>query len=93
MPERAVDVEGVVVRFGSVTALAGIDLRVRTGEVVAVVGHSGAGKTTLLSAMAGIVLPDAGTSHGSRANRSTVSGRHPLRGSPWCRRATAWRPC
>lgn len=61
MPERAVDVEGVVVRFGSVTALAGIDLHARTGEVVAVVGHSGAGKTTLLSAVAGIVLPDAGT--------------------------------
>ena len=61
MPDVAVEVEGLVVRFGPVTALEGVDLRVHTGELVAVTGHSGAGKTTLLSAIAGIVRPDAGS--------------------------------
>ncbi len=40
--------------------LAGIDLDVREGEFVAVLGFSGAGKTTLISAIAGLIKPDAG---------------------------------
>ena len=63
MAEAAVTCTGVVVRFGATTALGGVDLVVRPGELVAVTGHSGAGKTTLLSALAGIVLPDEGTVH------------------------------
>ena len=42
--ETAVTCTGVVVRFGDTTALAGVDLRVRPGELVAVTGHSGAGQ-------------------------------------------------
>jgi NitT/TauT family transport system ATP-binding protein len=46
---------------GEVTALAGMSLRARPDEVVAVVGPSGCGKTTLLELVCGLQQPDAGT--------------------------------
>jgi putative spermidine/putrescine transport system ATP-binding protein len=46
--------------YGSVIALAGIDLRVSDGEIVTILGPSGSGKTTLLKIVAGFELPDAG---------------------------------
>lgn len=48
-------------RFGSVQALAGADLDVRSGEILAVLGPNGAGKSTLVRAVAGRVLLDQGT--------------------------------
>ncbi len=71
MGETAVTCTGVVVRFGDTTALAGVDLRVRPGELVAVTGHSGAGKTTLLSVLAGLTRPDEG---GARIGDAVVDG-------------------
>jgi branched-chain amino acid transport system ATP-binding protein len=59
--ECLVDVRGLAVRYGSITAVRGIDLRVRADEIVAIVGPNGAGKTSLLSAIAGIVRPAAGS--------------------------------
>lgn len=60
MPEPLVVCDGVTVRFGATTALAGLELTVSPGEFLCVVGHSGAGKTTLLSVLAGLVVPDEG---------------------------------
>ncbi len=67
---------GVVKRFGGVAALDGVDLDVRAGAVVGLVGPNGSGKTTLLQAVAGLLPVDAGTISvagspaGSRAARA-----------------------
>jgi NitT/TauT family transport system ATP-binding protein len=50
-------------RGRNVTALAGMTLRARAGEIVTVVGPSGCGKTTLLELICRLQLPDAGTVH------------------------------
>jgi branched-chain amino acid transport system ATP-binding protein len=54
------DVSGLVVRFGAVTAVRGLDLSIGEGEIVSIVGPNGAGKTSLVSAIAGIVPPASG---------------------------------
>ncbi|WP_127500887.1 ABC transporter ATP-binding protein [Actinoplanes solisilvae] len=56
----AVDLDGVVKRFGAVTAVDGISLRIRPGEVVALLGPNGAGKTTTVDMLLGLQHPDAG---------------------------------
>lgn len=56
---------GVARRFGSKTALRGVDLVVRPGEIHALLGPNGAGKTTLTRIICGLVDPDAGTVHRS----------------------------
>jgi len=57
----AVEVAAVARRFGSVQALAGIDLAVAEGEFFGLLGPNGAGKTTLISILAGLTRADAGT--------------------------------
>ncbi|MET0205200.1 MAG: ABC transporter ATP-binding protein [Casimicrobiaceae bacterium] len=57
----AVEVAAVARRFGSVQALAGIDLTVHEGEFFGLLGPNGAGKTTLISILAGLTRADAGT--------------------------------
>ena len=64
-----VQLEGVHKRYGAVEALAGLDLTVRRGEVLALLGSNGAGKTTAVSVMLGLVKADAG--------EATVFGRRP----------------
>jgi zinc transport system ATP-binding protein len=56
-----VEARGVVVRFGTTTALEGIDLSVHRGEVVTLIGPNGSGKTTLVRVVLGLITPDAGS--------------------------------
>jgi ABC transporter DrrB family efflux protein len=56
----AIRAEGLVKRFGSTTALAGVDLEVPEGMVFGVLGPNGAGKTTLIRVLATLLEPDAG---------------------------------
>jgi len=55
------ELSNVVRRFGAVTALAGVDLTVRAGELLTILGPSGSGKTTMLKVVAGFELPDEGS--------------------------------
>ena len=63
-PRLAITCRGVTKRYGqgnaSVQALRGVDLEVRTGEMLMLVGPSGCGKTTLISVMAGLLPRDDG---------------------------------
>lgn len=54
------EVRGLSVAYGGITALRAVDLTVHTGEVVALIGANGAGKSTLLAAVSGLVKPLAG---------------------------------
>jgi ABC-2 type transport system ATP-binding protein len=58
--QPAIRVEGLHKRFGAVPALAGADLQVPAGGVVAVLGPNGAGKTTLVRILSTLLPPDAG---------------------------------
>jgi branched-chain amino acid transport system ATP-binding protein len=55
------EVRDLRVRYGVIEAVRGLDLRVREGELVALVGSNGAGKSTLLKALAGILRPVSGS--------------------------------
>ncbi|MEB8325041.1 ABC transporter ATP-binding protein [Dietzia kunjamensis] len=57
----ALHVEGLVKRFGATTAVAGLDLRLERGQVMALLGPNGAGKTTTVEICEGFSRPDAGT--------------------------------
>jgi ABC-2 type transport system ATP-binding protein len=57
----AIRARGLTKSYGSVTALAGVDIEVATGEVVAILGPNGAGKTTTVEILEGYRRPDSGS--------------------------------
>lgn len=67
------EVKGLKVSYGAIQALHGIDLVVRKGQIVTLIGGNGAGKTTTLRAISGMVRPAAGS--------ITLNGRD-IKGSP-----------
>jgi len=54
-PENAIETHGLVKRFGDITAVSGVDLAVRHGELFGMLGPNGAGKTTLVRMLTGIL--------------------------------------
>lgn len=66
----AVEVDGLTVRYGDVTAVDGISFSAQAGHITAVLGPNGAGKTTTVEVLEGFRRPDAG--------RASVVGLDPM---------------
>ena len=59
--EVVLEATGMVKLFGRVVGLRGVDVRLRAGEVLAVIGDNGAGKSTLIKCLSGAMIPDRGS--------------------------------
>jgi ABC-2 type transport system ATP-binding protein len=73
----AVTLTGVTKRYGEVQAVAGVDLAIRPGEVVALLGPNGAGKSTTIEMLLGLVRPDQGNVrvYGDSPTSAIAAGR------------------
>jgi len=69
------EVKGLSKSFPGVRALDGVDLTIRAGEVIGLLGENGAGKSTLVKTLAGVYRPDAGTIsyQGRRARFTSIA--------------------
>ena len=68
----------VSVRYGSTWALQSVDLSIRAGERVALVGPNGSGKTTLLRVLTGLIEPTMGTVQRPATTRQTLLFQRPF---------------
>lgn len=69
------EIEGLVKRFGTLTAVAGISLKLDPGECLGLLGPNGAGKSTTIRAIVGRVLPDSGSIKIFGAQADTAEAR------------------
>ena len=58
--EYAIQLKGITKTFGSVVANSNINLDLKKGEILALLGENGSGKTTLMNMLSGIYRPDKG---------------------------------
>jgi sulfonate transport system ATP-binding protein len=82
--ELAFSLKGITKSFGNKQVLNGIDLDVRQGEFLAVIGKSGCGKSTLLRILAGLEKPTSGTFDNFSRERTRIMFQEP-RLLPWQR--------
>jgi tungstate transport system ATP-binding protein len=96
-----VTLHNVDVRFGRVTALAGVDLRIGSGERVGIIGGNGSGKSTLLRVLHGLIKPSSGSILRDSRSREAMVFQRPflLRSSAmnnlaialWIRGGWSWK--
>jgi len=82
--EMAIETRGLMRRFGRLTAVDGIDLRVPMGSVYGFLGRNGAGKTTTIQMLMGLIEPSAG--------EMSVLGFDPLRQDVAMKRVVSYVP-
>ena len=56
----AIELKNITKRFGKIVANDGINLQVKRGEILSLLGENGSGKTTLMNMISGIYFPDEG---------------------------------
>ena len=69
---NAIELKGITKRFGNVIANNNVDLSVKKGEILSVLGENGSGKTTLMNMISGIYFPDEGQIFVSCAGGQTI---------------------
>lgn len=74
-PDDILRITGIAKRFGAVTALRDVNMRLQRGEVLGLIGDNGAGKSTLIKILSGAVIPDAGE---IRLDGQIIHLRNPL---------------
>ncbi|NLO84489.1 MAG: ABC transporter ATP-binding protein [Clostridiales bacterium] len=72
--QHAIEMRGITKHFGLVVANENVELTVRKGEILSILGENGSGKTSLMNMLAGIYFPDAG--------QITIDGREVVIRSP-----------
>lgn len=70
------EAQSIAKRYGNKTVLQGVDLTIKRGEAIALVGHNGSGKSTLLKMLAGLVRPSQGTITGPSGARFAYVPEH-----------------
>ena len=78
---NAIEIQGLTKRYGPITAVDGLDLTVRQGELFALLGVNGAGKTTTIKMLSCLTRPGGGEGRPQGADRDP------------CRSAGAFRHC
>ena len=71
---NAIEIQGLTKRYGPITAVDGLDLTVRQGELFALLGVNGAGKTTTIKMLSCLTRPDSGDARRSRSAPAGVLG-------------------
>lgn len=84
-----VEIRGLCCRYGKVSAVLGLSLDVKEGELVSLIGADGAGKTTTLKAVSGLLSNIEGRSRfWERSSRAPPLGQSSIWASPTVRNAT-----
>ena len=88
---NAIEIQGLTKRYGPITAVDGLDLTVRQGELFALLGVNGAGKTTTIKMLSCLTRPDSGDAR--LLGRSVVTDTPPSRTASACPlRRPPWPP-